>query len=277
MNGVFQDFCPPEAAACAPCFPAVPTPEPTVYPTVYPTYEENPLCEACTDTCDDGPEDCATMEQLVAVGGCANSCLDTQEALDACIKPYYDELQCTADDFVLAVNPTMTGALVITLSMQMTFTEELDTDEVATASGAIEATVAEESGIDEEYVTATMTLADDQRRHLLSISYDVSIVITVLAADLDGADDALLAAIGTLEELVESDASLEELTAAITSDDIIKELNGGDEPGATTPSHQSTVGDFPIQPTEEPEPASASMVSPAFGLLVSAVCVAASL
>lgn len=277
MNGVFQDFCPPEAAACAPCFPAVPTPEPTPEPTVYPTYEENeenPLCEACTGTCDDGPEDCATMEQLVAVGGCANSCLDTQEALDACIKPHYDELQCTADDFVLAVNPTMTGALVITLSMQMTFTEELDTDEVATASGAIEATVAEESGIDEEYVTATMTLADDQRRHLLSISYDVSIVITFQAEDL--ADDTLLPAIGTLEELVGSDASLEELTAAITSDDTIKELNGGDEPGVTALS-QDSAGDFPIQPTEEPEPASASMVSPALGLLVSAVCVAASL
>ena len=97
---MFQDWCPPEAAGCAPCFPAVPTQEPTAYPT----HEENPLCEACTDTCDDGPESCADMEQVLAVGGCANSCLDTQEALDACIKPSYDEMQCTADDFVLAVN-----------------------------------------------------------------------------------------------------------------------------------------------------------------------------
>jgi hypothetical protein len=175
------------------------------------------------------------------------------------------------------------------LNMQMTVTEELDTDGVATASGAFEATVAEESGIDEEYITATMTLADDRRRHLLSISYDVSIVITIPAADLDGADDTLLAAIGTLEELVGSDASLEELTAAITSDDTMKELNGGDEPGVTSLSLQvpdapgctrggcglATAGDFPIQPTEEP--ASASVVSPALGLLVSAVCVAASL
>ena len=111
--------------------------------------------------------------------------------------------------------------------------------------------------------------------HLLSISYDVSIVITFQAEDL--ADDTLLAAIGTLEELVGSDASLEELTAAITSDDIIKELNGGDEPGVTALSPEGTAGDFPVQPTEEPEPASASMVSPALGLLVSAVCVAASL
>jgi len=118
VEGEFQPDLIPfgcgEACICAPCFaasepacdalvnPVTPTPEPTSYPTDPP--EENPLCEACTDTCDGGPEDCAAMEQLVAVGGCANSCLDTQEALDACIKPSYDEMQCTADDFVLAVN-----------------------------------------------------------------------------------------------------------------------------------------------------------------------------
>jgi hypothetical protein len=214
------------------------------------------------------------MGQLLAVGGCANSCLDTQEGLDACIQPFYDEMQCTADDFVLAVN----GNLVVKLEMQMTFTEELDTDEVAAASGAIEDTVADESGIDADYVTASMTLVDDSRRHLLSISYNVLIVITIPAADLDGADDTLLAALVTLDEIVASDASLDELTAAITSNDELTAINGGEAPGATTPT-LDTVGDFPTQPTEEPtpEPASASMVSPALGLLVSAVCVAASL
>jgi hypothetical protein len=212
LNGVFQDFCPPEAAGCAPCFPAAPTLEPTPSPT-----------EATTE---------ATTEE---------------------------------------------GDLVVKLEMQMTFTEELDTDEVAAASGAIEVTVADESGIDADYVTATMTLADDGgRRHLLSISYDVLIVITIPAADLEGADDTLLAALVTLDEIVASDAGLEELTAAITSNEELVEINGGDAIVATTPTLE-TVGDFPIQVTVEPQPASASMVSPALGLLVSAVCVAASL
>jgi hypothetical protein len=66
-------------------------------------------CGQCAGTCTDAPTDCYGMELLLADGGCAHSCLDTQELLDTCLQPYYDQLMCTEEDFVLALESDPCG------------------------------------------------------------------------------------------------------------------------------------------------------------------------
>jgi hypothetical protein len=51
------------------------------YSGVYFDYQEPP-CGDCFDTCTEAPTDCTSLEQFLGVGGCTNSCLDTQERLE---------------------------------------------------------------------------------------------------------------------------------------------------------------------------------------------------
>ena len=61
-------------------------------------------CNGCAVLCTTEPENCADVNLLLQIGGCAASCLDTQDGLTQCIEPFYNMLGCTAEDFVLQVN-----------------------------------------------------------------------------------------------------------------------------------------------------------------------------
>jgi hypothetical protein len=102
----------------APPTPAPPTASPTpAPPTASPTV--NP-CFECTELCRDPffdvlywnydyEDDCKFLNHLLQIGGCAASCLDTQEGLAQCIEPEYYELECTVEDFVLQVNEELSN------------------------------------------------------------------------------------------------------------------------------------------------------------------------
>jgi hypothetical protein len=122
---------------------------------------------------------------------------------------------------------------VVTIEMDMTFVEELDDDEVEMATGAIKTSAAEDAGLDEDYVEATMTLQETAgRRHLLNIAYKIEIVITIPAADLEGTDDVTLALVASVETMTSTE-NLEALTSTITSSPDVVAINGGVEPPAT--------------------------------------------
>lgn len=266
--------------------------------------------------------DCFSEENLEDAGGwytedqwldllvnCAGSCLVTPD-----LAAQYDELSCQTGEWVdvtptpePTVYPTVppeepteepteestdaaeevltseeSTPLVVSVELEATFTKVLETTEVATATDAIETSMAENWKLDRDYVEATMTLGTVGRRHLLNIVYEIVIVITIPAEDLEGADVELLASVDAMTAAETSADFFEAVAANIASNTVIIAINGGTEPTSTVVTVTIVeavlvVNDDPTEAPTETTPSSASIVSPAFGLLVSAVCVVASL
>jgi hypothetical protein len=250
-------------------------------------FKPSGMCLSTCDRCDDdGAAQCF-----------ADGVYVVQEANDSLC----DSLRAPCE---ICFAPLVSSPLVITISMELTFERELGDDEIEDESIAIETSVADEGGFTMDYVAVTMLLRSDSttsERRLLSIVYDTSVVISIPAADITGDDEATLSLVASVEKIT-SDGGLTALTdaikskstvgaeAVVTNVDRAEAIHITEEPtwvptaaptNAPTKVPTANPTKMPttvptVNPTEYPDstPGSATKLSSAFGLLISAVCVA---
>lgn len=210
------------------------------------------LSEACHETCTAGPETCDEFTELTSADGCAYGCTVAGGADEsiyaACIEPMALELGCS--DSGGGTAPAVTEA-----KMEMSFAEALDADQQTEACDAL---VSDMMAV--EYVThveCDMEQRSRRSRHLLAVTYDVTLTVEVAASNLD----AFLADVFT-EEL---------LTDTVANNDALATLNGGEAPGITVDELDGVA----VDPVDEEESGaainSAAMVSLAVGAALAVV------
>jgi hypothetical protein len=250
---IFASYCPVTCDACGGSIVPdisetlfVGVTDPTENPTEEPTEED--ICAPCTATCEESelPASCATMEPLIAADGCANSCLDTAELLDACVQEIYDNLGCTESDFVLVVNEAPTDepetVVEVEVTLILTYEEELTESQIGDACDAIvdgaKGYIIDETSLDPDKITCEMDLVESRRRLLAGVSY--SALITIATFD-ETAKTVDIAKAGALSEAIADLPAMANVVVVFSSfedKDGVSVDPAGDDDSTTAPSHK---------------------------------------
>jgi hypothetical protein len=172
----------------------------------------------------------------------------------------------------------------VTITVAVTFENKLDEEQINEVSDAMGETVADDLGISKKFVKADMT-EKDARRHLLAITYEVVIIVSIPGAEAAKivAENPKMAELSDPRKIAAVSTSFEKSLGDIPE---LKAANGGNAVtvavkveltltlALTLTLTLTLTTKVELVSAGTSEPSSAVKVSSAFGLVASALYVA---